>query len=66
MRATVLELDGSKSHVEFTETSPTPTLEWGLAEWRGRGWKMTEEGYALAWHAVSRVIPEIPIVEGKE
>ena len=58
MKATVIEMDGTRSHVVFTETSPTPALEWGLNLWKKIGWKMTDEGYALTWHAVARVIPE--------
>lgn len=57
MRCTVLERDGSQSHVEFTEVWPAASLEWGLNEWCKRGWYMTEEGYALTWQAVARVIP---------
>lgn len=58
MRARVTAMDGATHYVEFTETSPTPTLEHGMNEWRDKGWKMAVGGYAITWQAVANVAPD--------
>jgi hypothetical protein len=58
MMVTVIDMSGDILTVRLPETSPRPTLETNLDEWKKRGWFIATNGTAITWQAVARVIPE--------